>query len=163
MEEHIKKQKELYKADLKEIGPGQEIFFDYRGFRCKIWRNDRFKHLCGYITDHGLGKHIFNPEEKGEHWLIKDNGQLIEELQNKTQKAIDRDWTAYWGFDCGGIDDYYDYDFFSISEYRYKEVTYKNVEFVKDTLKRGIDAIIIDPIYKYFSNESPTQESVCAK
>ena len=117
------------RRDIEELiakeGDGKE--FEYKGYKCEIWRHPTLLHLCGYVE----------LPEFHELW-----GKLMYELENLdchggitfSEAGKEMNWKI--GFDCAHYLDYTPGVPFNLSNGVYRDMSY-----VESEIKKLVDQV----------------------
>jgi len=122
------------RRDIEELiakeGDGKE--FEYKGYKCEIWRHPTLLHLCGYVK----------LPEFHELW-----GKSMNELDNldchggitfsEMDKEMDKE-SLKIGFDCGH---YLDYT--PGTPVNFPNSVYRDINYVESEIKKLVDQVVL--------------------
>lgn len=111
--------REKYEQDLKKLGLGEYISFLFEGIECIIYRHPKMCHLCAYIKVHEEMSFQYAEETFHPYGGVSYLNDLTH---------IDPDFKGvYMGFHAGTASDW-------VPDYSFG--TYKNVDFMKEQVKK---------------------------
>ena len=117
----VKNERTKFLDDMQYLFRGQELFFNLKGYKCKIYRNQELGFLTGYVILKNL-KELYDSTAE----LLQVHGGItfnqLEKINGEEKLVI--------GFDCCHFG-----DFVPLLPVQETTATYKNLKFVRKELK----------------------------